>query len=141
MIMSSRKLAASFFCVFLLGVVSGGLIIYDLLPSRFADFLNRTNDPDYIAQRVSTRLTAQYHLDADEQARIAPATRELGQNLYRIRQTFSHDVLAALDTSHAEIAAQLRPDQRAAYLKDMAGKRRQHVAMLMPSGTPPAPAQ
>jgi hypothetical protein len=141
MTLPSRKLAAMFFCVFVLGAVAGGLLVYDLSPMRFADFLNRTTDPDYIAQRVDKKLAAQYHLDADEQARIAPATRELGQRLFQIRQKFASDVLAALDVSHAKIAAQMTPQQRDAYLNDMAVKRQQHVIMLMPPGSPAASAR
>ncbi len=141
MMMPSRKLAAMFLCVFLLGGVAGGLIVYNMSPMRFSDFLNRTGDPDDFSQRLDKKLAAHYHLDADEQARIAPATRELGQNLFRVRQTFAHDVLATLDAAHQKIAAQMTPDQRDAYLKDMAAKRQQHMAMLLPPGGSAGSAQ
>ena len=137
----SRKLAAMFLCVFLLGGLAGGLIVYDMSPMRFSDFLNRTGDPDDIAHRVDRKLAAQYHLDAAEQARIAPVTHELGQNLFRLRLNFARDVLATLDAAHVKIAAQMTPEQRAAYLQDMATKRRQHAAMLLPASSPAGSAQ
>jgi hypothetical protein len=139
--MPSRKLAAMFFCVFLLGGVAGGLIVYGTNPMRFSDFLNRTSDPDDFSQRLDKKLAAHYQLDADEQARIAPATRELGQNLFHIRQKFALDVLATIDAAHAKIAAQMTADQRDAYLKDMAVKRQQHVAVLLPPGSTDGSAQ
>ena len=135
MTLPSRKLALIFLCVFLLGGVAGALVFYDVSPVPFSDFLNRTSDPDDVARRLDKRLAANYQLDADEQARISPITRELGQNLFHLRQKFAHDVLATLDDAHAKIAAQMRPEQRAQYLKDMAEKRRQHAAILL-SGDP-----
>lgn len=129
----SRKLAAIFFCVFVLGAVAGGLVVYDTSPMSFSDFLNRTNDPDSLAQRIDKKLTAKYQLDSDEQARIAPITHDLAQNLFQIRQKFGTDVLATLDAAHAKIAAQMTPAQRDAYLKDVQAKRQQHAAMLLPA--------
>jgi len=132
----SRKLAAIFFCVFVLGAVVGGLVVYNMSSVRFSQFLDRTSDPDSLAQRIDKKLTAKYQLDSDEQARIAPITHELAQNLFQIRQKFGSDVLAAMDSAHAKIAAQMTPDQRAAYLKDLQAKRPTTAAMLLPSSGP-----
>jgi len=132
----SRKLAATFFCVFLLGAVAGGLAVYVTSSMSFSKFLDRTNDPDNLAQRIDQKLAAKYQLDSDEQARIAPITRDLAQNLFQIRQKFGTDVLATLDDAHAKIAAQMTPAQRDAYLKDVQSKRPQHVAMLLPASAP-----
>ena len=132
----SRKLAASFFCVFVLGAVTGGLVVYDMTSMSFSKFLDRTNDPDSLAQRIDKKLAAKYQLDGDEQARIAPITRDLAQNLFQIRQKFGTDVMATLDAAHAKIAAQMTPAQRDAYLKDVQAKRLQHAAMLLPATAP-----
>jgi hypothetical protein len=131
----SRKLAATFFCVFLLGAVTGGLVVYDMNSMSFSKFLDRTNDPDSLAQRIDKKLADKYQLDAGEQARIAPVTRDLAQNLFQIRQKFGTDVLATLDAAHAKIAAQMTPAQREAYLKDVPAKRQQHAALLLPAST------
>jgi len=132
----SRKLAAIFFCVFVLGAVVGGLLVYDTDSMSFSKVLARTNDPDSLAQRIDQKLAAKYQLDSDEQARIAPITRDLAQNLFQIRQKFGSDVMTTLDAAHAKIAAQMTPAQRDAYLKDVQAKRQQHAAMLLPASAP-----
>ena len=143
MTLSSRKLAAMFACVFVLGAVAGALIAMNFVDRRFNNFLNRTNDPADLALRIDSKLTAQYHLDPDEQARIAPLTKEMAQNLYVLRHRFGADVLATIDASHAKIAAQMSPDHRAAYEKDNLDRHQRAASMLMPasaaaSGTPGA---
>jgi len=136
----SRKLAAMFLCVFLLGAAAGALIAINFADPHFATFLNKTSDPTALAQRVDKRLASQFQLDADEQARISPITKEMAQNLYQLRIKFATDVLAALDSEHEKIAAQMTPAQRAAYIKDNEGRRQRAVAVLMPpapsAGTP-----
>jgi hypothetical protein len=141
----SRKLAATFFAVFALGAVVGGLVVYNMGTTRFSTFLDRTSDPDSLAQRIDKKLAAQYHLDDGEQQRISPITREMAQDLFQERRDFATKVLATIDESHAKIAAQMTSDQRAAYLKDNELRRQRAAAMLLPSsnapGTGPAAAQ
>jgi hypothetical protein len=129
----SRKLAAMFFCVFVLGAVAGGLLDMNLKDTRFSSFLTRTSDPASLAQRLDKKLAKQYQLDADEQAKIAPLTQEMAQNLYQVRRKFADDVLAALDDAHAKIGAQMTPEHRAAYARDNLGRRQRATAMLMPA--------
>ena len=131
----SRKLAAMFACVFVLGAVAGVLVSMNFYDFRFYNFLNRTNDPASLAQRINAKLTAQYKLDADEQARIAPITKEMAQNLYVLRQQFATDVLRSIDAAHAKIAAQLSPAHRTAYEKDNLDRRKRAASMLMPPVT------
>jgi hypothetical protein len=129
-----------FLCVFLLGAAAGALLAMNFADPHFSTFLNKTADPAALAQRVDKRLTSQFHLDADEQARIAPLTRDMAQSLYQLRLKFATDVLAVTDAAHQKIAAQMTPEQRAAYIKDMEVRRQRAVAVLMPSapsaGTP-----
>jgi hypothetical protein len=132
----SRKLSAMFLCVFALGVVAGVLLDTNVRDMRFSQFLNRTVDPTKLAQRLDGKLAEQYHLDAAEQARIAPLTKEMAQNLYQVRRKFADDVLATLDDSHAKIGAQMTPDQRAAYAKDNVGRRQRAEALLLPAAVP-----
>ena len=128
----SRKLAAMFLCVFVLGGIAGALIVWNFSPMRFSDFLNRTSDPDSLARRIDSKLAAQYNLSADEQARIAPESRQLADNLYHVRQQFADQVLATIDTAHEKIGAQMDADHRAAYLKDNVARRARAAAMLLP---------
>jgi hypothetical protein len=132
MMLPSRKLAAMFGCVFVLGAVAGALVSMNFSDLRFYNFLNRTNDPASLAQRINSKLTAQYSLDADEQARIAPYTKEMAQNLYVLRHQFSTDVLDTIDASHVKIAAQMSPAHREAYEKDNLDRRKRAASMLMP---------
>jgi len=137
----SRKLAAMFLCVFILGAAAGALLEINFGDPHFTTFLNKTNDPTALAQRVDKRLASQFNLDADEQARIAPLTKEMAQNLFELRRKFATDVLATIDAEHGKIAAQMTPDQRDAYLKDNVVRREHAVAVLMPSSTNGASAQ
>jgi hypothetical protein len=137
----SRKLAAMFFCVFVLGAVAGALIVYNMGGMRFSDFLNRTSDPAGFAQRLDHKLAEQYHLDDDEQKKIAPFTREMAQKLFQDRREFATRVLATLDASHADIAARMSPDHRDAYIKDNLGRRQRAESMLMATTNAPGAAR
>jgi hypothetical protein len=137
----SRKLAAMFLCVFILGAAAGALLAINFADPRFSTFLNKTNDPTALAQRVDKRLASQFNLDPDEQARITPLTKDMAQNLYQLRVKFATDVLATIDSAHEKIAAQMTPDQRAAYIKDNEGRRQRALAVLMPSAPSAGTAQ
>lgn len=52
MMLPSRRVAATFLCVFILGAVAGGMISLNLADQRFYNFLNRTNDPASLADRI-----------------------------------------------------------------------------------------
>jgi hypothetical protein len=131
----SRRLAAAFFCVFLLGAIAGGLLAYNFADLRFSNFLNRTNDPASLAQRIDKKLAHDYQLDADEQARIAPLTQDLAQKLYTLRRNFGADVIATMDDAHQKIGAQMNPTQRAAYEKANAERRKRALGMLLPDAS------
>jgi len=136
----SRKLAAMFFCVFVLGAAAGALLAINLSDMRFSKFLTRTADPVSLAQRLDKKLAAQYQLDSTEQAQIAPITQQMAQNLYQIRRKFAVDIMTTLDDAHAKIGAQMTPAHRAAYAKDNEARRQRIQAMLMPAtpaGTQP----
>jgi hypothetical protein len=135
MMLSTRKLAAMFVCVFVLGGAAGALLTMNFGTVRFSDFLNRTNDPAALAQRIDTKLTAQYQLDTDEQARIAPPAKEMARNLYVLRHQFATDVLATIDASHQKIGAQMSPAHREAYEKDNLDRHKRAARMLMPTST------
>jgi len=137
----SRKLAAMFLCVFVLGAAAGALLEMNFGDPRFSTFLNKTSDPAALAQRVDKRLASQFNLDADEQARIAPLTKEMAQNLFGLRVKFANDVLATIDDEHGKIAAQMTPAQRDAYIKDNVARRARAVAVLMPPAPNGATAQ
>jgi hypothetical protein len=137
----SRKLAAMFLCVFVLGAAAGALLEINFADPRFSTFLNKTSDPTALAQRVDKRLISQFQLDADEQKRIAPLTQEMAQNLYQLRRKFATDVFAITDAAHQKIAAQMTPAQRDAYVKDLVARRQRAVAVLMPPATTAGAAQ
>jgi hypothetical protein len=132
MMLPSRKLAVMFVCVFLLGGVAGALAYINFADFRFYDFLSRTNDPGKLARRIDGKLLAQYKLTADEQARISPLTKKMALKLYTIRHQFAVDVLSTIDASHAEIAAQMDPGHREAYIKDNLDRHQRAASMLMP---------
>jgi hypothetical protein len=132
MMLPTRKLAAMFVCVFILGAAAGALLSMNFGTMRFSDFLNRTNNPAALAHRIDTKLTAQYQLDADEQARIDPVAREMARNLYVLRHQFATDVLATIDASHEKIGAQMNPAHREAYEKDNLDRHKRAASILMP---------
>jgi hypothetical protein len=138
MMLPSRRLAAAFICVFILGALAGGLLSLNIADLRFYNFLNRTNDPASLAIRLNEKLAKDYQLSADEQTRIAPLTREMAQNLYVLRRKFASDVLATLEDSHRKISAQMTPAQQEAYQKANGDRRKRAVSMLMPGTAPTA---
>jgi len=132
----SRKLAAMFACVFVLGGMVGALLEWNLVDNKLSQFLSHTGDPASFAQRLDKKLATQYQLDADEQARIAPLTQEMAQKLYQLRRKFASDVLATLDEEHTRIAAQMTETQRAAYERDIAERRKRLEAVITPAASP-----
>jgi hypothetical protein len=57
--------------------------------------------------------------------KIKPLTKQLAQDLYKIRHQFGVDIIDTLNRDHAAIAAQLTPEHRAAYeakMTDLTGK-------------------
>jgi hypothetical protein len=136
MMLPSRRLVATFICVFVLGAFAGGFLSMSFADLRFYNFLNRTNDPTGFAARLDDKLAREYQLDADERTRIAPLTREMAQNLYQLRRKFASDVLATIAASHEKIAGQMTPSQRDAYQKANEDRRKRAVSMLMPETAP-----
>jgi hypothetical protein len=138
MLVLSRRLTATFVCIFILGAITGSLIALNFADLRFYNFLKRTNDPAALAQRLDQKLTHDYQLDADEQARIAPLTRGMAQKLYALRRQFGTDVLATLDEAHEKIGAQMNPAQRTAYAKANDDRHKRAIGLLMPDPVPSA---
>jgi len=137
----SLKVALAFLAVFLIGGVAGGLVAINFSDLRFSKFLHRANDPAAMTARISQKLAEEYHLDQDQQARIAPLTREMAERLHSLRQQFGNDVLDTLDAYHRKVADQMTPQQREAYATINEERRRRAAAMLLDNSTiqPPQP--
>jgi hypothetical protein len=113
----SRKIAASFVAVFLIGALVGGLATWDFSGRRLSRFMTNTTDPKSMAERINQKYASTYQLTPDQQAKIAPLTQAMAQELYHERQQFATDVIKTLDTYHAKIAVEMPPEQRDTYEK------------------------
>jgi len=126
-----RKVTASFIGVFIIGVVVGWLNATNLANTKFAGFLNRTNDPVSMVNRINQKYITEYQLTPEEQARIAPLTKEMAQHLYQLRHQFGTDIIATLDEYHQKVAEQMTPEQREVYAKANEDRKNRMVSLLL----------
>jgi hypothetical protein len=122
---NTRKLIAQFLGVFVIGALAGGLISYTLPDSSLATAMSRWNNADSLEARINSKYVNEYHLTPDEMEKIKPLTKQLAQDIYKIRHQFGVDMVDTLNRDHAAIAAQLTPEHKAAYeakMTDVTGK-------------------
>jgi hypothetical protein len=139
---ASRKLIGEFVAVFLIGVIVGGLFVWDYTDTALSQFMSRTNDPDsVIVNRINQKYTTEYHLTPDELNRIQPLVREMAEHTSQIRRQFGVDILANADNYHEKIGQLLTPEHRAAYEKANQERKKQLSALLLPDQDSPDQAQ
>jgi len=136
-----RKVTASFIGVFIIGVAVGWLNASLWSDTKFINFLNRTNDPVSMANRINQKYLNEYQLTPDEQTRIAPLTKELAQHLYQLRHQFGTDIIATLDEFHQKIAKEMTPAQREMYAKANEDRKSRMVSLLLADPPKPDPGQ
>ena len=127
----SRRVTATFVAVFLIGTLVGALLYRGFQDVTVSDFFTHTSNPVTNAARINQKYVHDYHLSADEQARIAPLVREMTQRIYVTRRRFGVDIVATLDDYHRQIGAQMTPDHRAAYEKANDERRKRMSKFLL----------
>jgi hypothetical protein len=134
----TRKIIADFIAVFLIGTVAGGLIAWSCYSdTQLTTFMSRANDPDSMVARMNKKYADEFHLTPDEINRIQPEVKEMAQHLYQLRHQFGVDVIATLDAYHQNVAAQLTPEHRDAYLKFVGDHQKKLNSALLPDqGSP-----
>jgi hypothetical protein len=135
-ILPSRKVAATFVGVFLIGAVVGGLFVTAFQDMRLSQFLVRTGDPKSMASRINQKYVTEYHLTPDEMTKIAPLTAEMTQQLYVTRRKFGVDIIATLDDYHRKIGEQMLPEHRDAFDQANVERRKRMSAVLLLDPTP-----
>jgi uncharacterized membrane protein len=138
---STRKIIAEFIGVFLIGAVAGGLITWCYSDTQLTSFMSRTNNPDALVARIDKKYADEFHLTPEEMAKIQPLTRQMAQDLYKVRHQFGVDILSTLDNYHAQIAQQMTPEHRAAYEAAMADRKKKLSLLLLPDLSSPAGEQ
>jgi uncharacterized membrane protein len=133
----SRKIAAAFVGVFLIGAIVGGLLVFTLQDMRLSNFLTHTSDPKTMAARLNQKYAREENLTADEQARIAPLTQDMAGQLYQLRRRFGLDIIATLDDYHQRIGAEMTPEHRRLFDQANEQRKKRMSAMLL---LDPAPA-
>jgi hypothetical protein len=129
--LASPKLAAAFIGIFVVGGGVGALITQYFEDKQLSTFFQHTSDPDGWVAHINDKYTKQYDLTVDEQNQIKPLTKEMAQHLYQLRRQFGLDVIAALDDYHEKVAAQMTPEQRAAYEADNLARKKRMTGMLL----------
>ncbi len=137
----TRKIIFDFVGVFLIGGIAGGLVTWSYVNwsntgAQISSFMNRTNDPDRMVDRMNKKYAEEYHLSPDELNRIQPTIRDMARDIFRVRHKFGIDIMATLDSYHQKIAEQLTPEHRAAYLKAMAERKTELASMLLDQSSP-----
>ena len=136
----SRKIIAAFGGVFLIGGLVGGLLVLNFYGTpSFPRFLTSTGDPASMAARINQKYDHEYNLNTDEQARIAPLTEAMAQNLYVLRRRFGVDIMATMSEYHEKIGAQMSPEHRAAF-EQANVERTKHLSALLLVDPPTASA-
>ncbi len=118
---NTRKLVAEFIGVFLIGAVAGGLLTSSFSDTPLTTAMSHWNNPDALEARINAKYANDYQLTPDELEKIKPLTKQLAQDLYKVRHQFGVDIMDTLNKDHAAIAAQLTPEHRAAYEAKMSG--------------------
>jgi hypothetical protein len=137
----TRKIIAEFIGVFLIGALAGGLLAWSFSDTQLTSFMSRTNDPNVLMARINKKYADQYHLTPEEMNRIQPLTKEMAQSIYKVRHQFGVDILSTLDTYHQQIAAQLTPEHRDAYLKATKERTKNLTALLLSDQSSPTQGQ
>jgi hypothetical protein len=137
----TRKIIVEFIGVFVLGAVAGGLLSYIFTDTQLSSFMSRTTNPDQMAARINKKYTDQYNLTPDELQRIQPLVKDMAQHVSQIRHQFGVDVLSTMDDYHQQIAAQLTPEHRDAYLKAMVERKKVMTSLLLPDQASPTAPQ
>jgi uncharacterized membrane protein len=128
----TRKIVAEFIGVFLVGALAGGLVTWSFEDNQLTSFMNRTNSPEALEARIEAKYQTQYNLTPDELNHIRPLILAMARHLYLVRHQFGIDILSTADNYHAQIAANLNPEHRAAYVAAMQARRKQLGTMLLP---------
>ena len=140
-VLPSRKIAAAFAAIFLMGALAGGLVTWDLTDTKLSGFMKKTTDPDSMAARIDQKYVKDYQLTPDQQSRIEPLTKDMTQHLYRIRSQFAVDIISTLDDYHGKVAELMTPTQREAYEKANAERKQRMSSMLLLNQSSPTPSQ
>jgi hypothetical protein len=127
--------------VFLIGALVGALLHWSVSDMRFSRFLTNTGDPKTMSARISQKYIKEYNLDADEQARIAPLTQQMAQQLYLTRRQFGVDIISILDDYHHRIGEQMSPQHRAIFEQGNVERMKRMSAMLLLDQPAPAVGQ
>ncbi len=138
---NTRKLVAQFVGVFVIGALAGGLMTYSVSDTSLATAMSRWNNADTLEARINAKYAKDYQLTPDELDKIKPLTKQLAQELYKIRHQFGLDVVDTLNRDHAAIAAQLTPEHRAVYEAKMASLTGKLNTALLGDQSSPTPDQ
>ena len=134
----SRKIAAAFAGVFLVGGLVGGLVESTFHDVRLTHFFDSTTDPKKMAVKINQKYLVEYSLTPDEQARITPIVQDMAQRLCLTRRQFGVDILATLDDYHTRIGQQMLPAHRDAYQKANVDRKKRMSAILRLDSPVPA---
>jgi len=138
---NTRILIAQFVGVFVIGALAGGMMSYSFSDTSLAKAMNRWNNADTLEAVIDAKYAKDYQLTPDELAKIKPLTKQLAQDLYRIRHQFGVDIIDTLNRDHAAIANQLSPEHRAAYQSKMTGLTGKLSAALLGDQSSPTQDQ
>lgn len=128
----TRKIVAEFIGVFLIGGLAGGVLTWAYTDTQLSSFMTRSNSPEGLVARISSRYETDYHLTPEEMQKIQPDIAAMARHIYLVRHQFGVDILSTLDEYHGKIAAELTPEHRAIYEAAQADRKKKMTAMLLP---------
>ena len=138
---NTRKLVAQFVGVFVIGALVGGLLTNSLSDTSLTTAMSHWNNADALEARINAKYANDYQLTPEELEKIKPLTKQLAQDLYKIRHQFGVDIVDTLNRDHAAIAAQLNPEHRATYEAKMTDRTGKLSAALLGDQSSPTQGQ
>jgi hypothetical protein len=134
---ATSKIIAEFVSVFVIGAAAGALLMYCYTDTQLTNFMSHTTDPDNLVARINKKYSDTYHLTPDEIAKIQPQIKEMSQKLYQERHQFGVDIVSTFADYHKQIADQLTPEHKDAYVKAVGDRDAKLKALLLPDQASP----
>ena len=122
--MKNIKFVLCILLIFLLGAVSGGLVMHMAYRSNMEMFLK--GDRNAREEILLNRLSRKLDLNESQREKVRAIVEETHAEMNKIRKQYRPQMEAVLEKSRAEVRLILRPDQLAKFEKFVAERKARH---------------
>jgi hypothetical protein len=122
--MKNVKFVLCILLIFLLGAVSGGLVMHLAYRSHMETFLK--GDRKAREEILLNRLSRKLDLDESQREKVRAIVEKTHAEMNKIRKQYRPQMEAVLEKSRAEVRLILRPDQLEKFEKFVAERKARH---------------